>query len=375
MEMKKTTRSAALAAICVAVALPSLAVTQTVTNTVNGIKWQLLIDTSANTVSVGPIWGNPAEATGWKNNSYAMCRTLIDRSVSGVQGTIEVPGKFKIDGVEYTTTVIGNRSFYASSNLSTLVLPLYASTTKIGTCAFWTCGKLANFVMKGPATVAPGETQNYNTLTLGYSSYFGECKAVQRVLVGPNIKLNNATSRSNFQITGSTNTVCLLPSTSANTTWVGVDLKGVDQTVLYYGLSDDRKAITFSTADADELAAFLDFAPLVKEYLGLDTRLSITNTVTMTEEQTATLSAFGFDSLAHVKFEAKDATQYANAIAAVPGAATLIADSAKLRGAVLTVPAERKVIVPILNGGKYSPNGNGKLTLPRETKYGKWTRQ
>lgn len=368
MEMKKTTRSAALAAICVAVALPSLAATQTVTNTVNGIKWQLLIDTSANTVSVGPIWSNPAESTGWKNNSYAMCRTLIDRSVSGVQGTIEVPGKFKIDGVEYTTTVIGNRSFYASSNLSTLVLPLYASTTKIGTCAFWTCGKLANFVMKGPATVAPGETQNYNTLTLGYSSYFGECKAVQRVLVGPNIKLNNATSRSNFQITGSTNTVCLLPSTSANTTWVGVDLKGVDQTVLYYGLSDDRKAITFSTADADELAAFLDFAPLVKEYLGLDTRLSITNTVTMTEEQAASLSAFGFDTLAHVKFEAKDATQYANTVAAVPGTATLIADPAKLRGAALSVPAGRKVIVPIPNGGKYSPSGNGKLTLPRETK-------
>ena len=49
--------------ICVAVALPSLAATQTVTNTVNGIKWQLLIDTSANTVSVGPAWGNPDYST------------------------------------------------------------------------------------------------------------------------------------------------------------------------------------------------------------------------------------------------------------------------------------------------------------------------
>ena len=361
-------RVALIAAVICAVALPTLAATRTVTNTVNGIAWQLLIDTSANTVSVGPIWGNPADSTGWKNDSYAMCRALIDRSVSGVQGTIEVPGKFRIDGVDYTTTVIGNRSFYATSNMSTIVLPLYASTTKIGPCAFWTCGKLANVVLKGPATVTPSETQNYNTLTLGYSSYFGECKAVKRVLVGPNIKLNNTTSRNNFKITQSSNTVCLLPSTSANTTWVGVDLGGTDQMVLYYGLSDDKKSISYSTADAAELIAFLDFAPLVKEYLGLDTRLSITNSVTMTEEQTTTLSACGFDTLAHVKFEAKDATQYANTIAAVPGAATLIADPAKLRGATLAVPSGRNVIVPIPNGGKYSPGGNGKLTLPREVK-------
>ena len=366
--MKSTSIFVAIATVAVSATLPmsASAATQTVTNTVDGIQWQLLIDTSANTVSVGPVWGNLSGS--WSDNSYAVCRALVNRAVSGVNGTIEIPGKFKIDGTEYTTTVIGNRAFYASSNMSTVVLPLYASATKIGTCAFWTCGKLANVVLKGPATVAPGETQNYNTLTLGYSSYFGSCTAIRRVLVGPNIKLNNATSRNNFQITQSPNTVCLLPSTSANSTWVGVNLGGVDQTVLYYGLSDDRKAITYSTADADELIAFIDFAPLVKEHLGLDTRLSITNSVTKTEEQTTTLSSYGFDNLSRVTFVADDATQYANTIAAVPGAATLIADPAKLRGTTLAVPAGRKVIVPLPNGGKYSSGGNGKLRLSRETK-------
>ena len=138
--------------------------------------------------------------------------------------------------------------------------------------------------------------------------------------------------------------------------------------VLYYGVDTTKKAITFATADAAELIAFFDFAPLVKEHLGLDTRLSITNSVTMTEEQTTTLSTYGFDTLAHVKFEAKDAAQYANTVAAVPGAATLIADPAKLRGATLAVPVGRKVIVPIPNGGKYSPGGNGTLRLSREAR-------
>ena len=367
MNMNKLITFAAVAA-GMAAAMPSLAATQTVTNTVNGTKWQLLIDTSANTVRVGPIWGNPDDSTGWKNDWYAMCRALVERSFSGVQGTIEVPGKFKIDGVEYTTTAIGNRGFYQSANMSTVVLPMQASTMTFGTCAFWKCEKLENVVLKGPATVAPGETQPYNTLTLGTDTYFGECYAVKRVLVGPNIKFNNATSRSRFQIAKSTGTVCLLPSTSANTTWVGTDLQGTDQSILYYGLSDNRTAITFSTADAAELIALIDFAPLVKEYLGLDTRLSITNSVTMTEEQATALSAFGFGTLAHVTFEVKDATQYANTVAAVSGAATMIVDPAKLRGASLAVPTGRKVIVPLPNGGKYSSAGNGKLTLPRAAK-------
>ena len=354
-------------AICVAVALPSLAATQTVTNTVNGIKWQLLIDTSANTVSVGPAWGNPDDSTGWKANDYAYVRAIA-QSVSGVGGVLEIPAKYRIDGTDYDTTVIGNRAFIRCKSISTIVLPLLASTTKTATCAFYGCTGITNVVLKGPKMAVTGETQAYNALTVSYSNWFEMSTGVKRVLVGPNVNLVSS-SAGNFKFISATNVVALLPSTDANTTWNRVtDLGGTDATIYRYGLDSEKKSITFSTADAAELTVFLDFAPLVKEYLGLDTRLSITNSVTMTEEQTATLSAFGFDSLAHVKFEAKDATQYATTIAAGPGAATLIADPAKLRGAVLTVPAGRKVIVPIPNGGKYSPSGSGKLTVLRETK-------
>ena len=60
-------RFALVAAVICAAALPSLAATRTVTNTVNGIAWQLLIDTSNNSVSVGPAWGNPSGEE-WKAN-------------------------------------------------------------------------------------------------------------------------------------------------------------------------------------------------------------------------------------------------------------------------------------------------------------------
>ena len=353
-------------ALCATASLPTLAATQTVTNTVAGIQWQLLIDTSANTVRVGPYWGNPDDSTGWKNNDYAYVRAIA-QSVSGVDGTLEIPAKFRIGGTDYDTTGIGNRAFIRCKQIKTLVLPLQASTMQTATCAFYGANGIADVVLKGPATVLPGETQSYNTLTVSYDSWFSVATAVKRVLVGPNVKLASA-SVSKFKFGDATDAVCLLPATSVNTTWSNVtDLGGTDGTILRYGLSDDRTAITYSTADAAELIAFIDFAPLVKEYLGLDTRLSVTNSVALTEEQTTVLSSYGFDALSRVTFVVDDATQYANTVAAVPGAATLIADPANLRGATLSVPSGRKVVVPLPKGGKYSTGGNGTLRLPRET--------
>ena len=360
----KSMMFAAFAAICAAAAF---AETRTVTNTVNGIAWQLLIDTSYNTVSIGPAWGNPDDSTGWKANDYAGVRAIA-QSVSGVNGVLEIPAKFRIDGTDYGTTVIGNRSFIRCKQIKTLVIPLLASTTKVATCAFYGANGIVNVVLKGPMTALPGETQSYNTFTPGYANWFDYATAVKRVLVGPNVKIASS-SAGNFKFGSSSNAICLLPYTGDNATWSGItDLGGTDATILHYGLSEDRTAITFSTADADELIAFLDFAPLVNEYLGLGTRLSVTNAVTQTEEQATKLSAFTFDALSHVTFVVDNAAQYANTVAAVPGAATVIADPAKLRGTALAVPSGRKVIVPLPNGGKYSPNGSGTLRLPREAK-------
>ena len=359
MEMKTTTRSTALAAICVAAALPSLAATQTVTNTVNGIAWQILINTSTKTAAVGPMTDTPENVS-----DYAPGRAIAQ----SITGTLNIPDAFMVDGEKYTVNRVGNRAFIRCKP-STFIFP--AGLGDIWNCAFYNCANIATLVFKGPKMSAPGETQTYSTLVLkasGSNNLFGSASTIKRVLVGPNMKLDSST-KANFTVpSATTDAVFLLPSTSENTTWDDVNIAGSDTRVLYYGVDATKKAITFATADAAELIAFLDFSPLVREYLGLDTRLSITNSVTMTEEQTTTLSACGFDTLAHVKFEAKDATQYANTVAAVPGAATLIADPAKLRGATLAVQLGRKVIVPIPNGGKYSPGGNGKLTLPREVK-------
>ena len=66
--MKQTTLFAAIAAVAAGATIPltASAATQIVTNTVDGIKWQLLIDTSAKTASVGP---NTSSSTAgyWSN--------------------------------------------------------------------------------------------------------------------------------------------------------------------------------------------------------------------------------------------------------------------------------------------------------------------
>lgn len=363
MNMNKLITFAAVAASAAA-AVPSLAATQTVTNTVNGITWRLLINTTTKTAAVGPLLtGTQPDDT----SDYAVARAIAQ----SVTGTIVIPDAFMVDGEKYTVNSIGNRAFIRCRP-STFVFP--AGLGDVWNCAFYRCYNIATLVFKGPAMASPGETQTYSTLVLkksGSGNLFGEStddSTIKRVLVGPNMKMDSST-KANFNVPSkTTDAVILLPSTSENTTWNGVNIASSDTLVLYYGVAADRTAITFSTANAAELIALLDFAPLVKEYLGLDTRLSITDSVTMTEEQATALSAFGFDVLAHVKFEVKDATQYANTVAAVPGAATVIVDPAKLRGASLAVPAGRKVIVPLPNGGKYSPAGNGKLTLPRVVK-------
>ena len=354
-------RAALVAAVIgtVTMALPSSAATRTVTNTVNGIAWQLQINTSTKTVAVGPMTGTPENVS-----DYAPGRAIAQ----SITGTLDIPEAFMVDGEKYTVNRIGNRAFIRCKP-SAFIFP--AGLGDIWNCAFYNCPNIAMLVFKGPTMSSPGEMQSYSTLVLkasGNNNLFGSASTIKRVLVGPNMKMDTST-KANFTVPSTTtDAVFLLPSTSENTTWDGVNIAGSDTMVLYYGVDTTKKAITFATADAAELIAFFDFAPLVKEHLGLDTRLSITNSVTMTEEQTTTLSTYGFDTLAHVKFEAKDAAQYANTVAAVPGAATLIADPAKLRGATLAVPAGRKVIVPIPNGGKYSLGGNGTLRLSREAR-------
>ena len=351
-------RAALIAAVICAVALPTLAATRTVTNTVNGIAWQLQINTSTKTVAVGPMTGTPENVS-----DYAPGRAIAQ----SITGTLDIPEAFMVDGEKYTVNRIGNRAFIRCKP-SAFIFP--AGLGDIWNCAFYNCPNIATLVFKGPTMASPGEMQSYSTLWFRQNggNIFGTASTIKRVIAGPNVKLNSD-AKANFTVPSeTTDAVFLLPSTSENTTWDDVNVGGADSRVLYYGVDATKEAIAFATADAAEIIAFLDFAPLVKECLGLDTRLSITNSVTMTEEQTTTLSAYGFDTLAHVKFEAKDAAQYANTVAAVPGAATLIADPAKLRGATLAVPVGRKVIVPIPNGGKYSPGGNGTLRLSREAR-------
>ena len=359
--MKSSSIFAAIAAVAASATIPmsASAATQTVTNTVNGIQWQLLIDTSAKTLCVGGV----NSGTSPENISDFAPGRAIAQSVAG---KLVIPDKFNIDGVDYTSATIGNRAFIRCRKLTTVVFP--ENIVKFWNCAFWEASGIKDVILKGPAIAAAGETQKYTTFAFNGDAVFTGCTSVKRVVVGPNVKTSTL---SNFQFASASNMVALLPLTTGNTSWANAQIAKFgtgNPRIIFYGINEKGTAITFESADADELDAMLDFAPLVKETLGLDTQISVTNTVTITEEQSTKISAYTFDTLGSVVFEVTSQAQYANTIAAIPGTATLIANPAKLRGVTLAVPAGRKVIVPLPNGGKYSPSGNGKLNFNREAK-------
>ena len=143
----------------------------------------------------------------------------------------------------------------------------------------------------------------------------------------------------------------IIPATS---TWLQLDTSnapGVEK--IYYGpgrgvdivVNAARNELTATPTNATRLVTMMEAAPLFREHFGLDTRISVTNTidlagVTITEAMT---SAVTFDRL---KFAVKTQAELNAILDAFPASASLAIDPSGITEN-LTVPAARKILVQL----------------------------
>lgn len=138
--------------------------------TYNGIRYRILSSYSLRTVETAPgsgiVGGN------------------------SVYGNIVIPEKVYCDGVEYTVTAIGDRSFY-NNKLKTISIP--STVTKIGEKAFYDCTSLESITI--PSSVKTMGTSVFagcsslksvsvsESLTVIPNYTFEECEALDNVVI------------------------------------------------------------------------------------------------------------------------------------------------------------------------------------------------
>ena len=267
--------------ICVATALPSWAAEKIVTNTIDGVKWQLNFDNSKKNVCAGAVRGSGNTSA----NDYAAHRALVTYSSYNGKALL-IPSSFEIDGTQYPTTIIGNRAFY-KGRFSSVVVP--ENVVQLSWYAFIYCSNMKDVLLKGPATVMNGGTQSYKTLSCSNNEPIGRSStAVKLVLVGPNVKIGGTTG--NFKVSAATGVTALLPRSSGNTTWDAVTtstIGGTNPTIVRYGPNEEcgydfwmgTDTITAVPRTLAALATVNGYASTFKTSFFLDTRYAVTNAI------------------------------------------------------------------------------------------------
>ena len=340
----------AFAAVAASAAIPMAANADTITT--NGVTWTYTVnDATAKTITLG-----------------AAGTTAMPKDAEW--NASEIPGKFIIDGETYTVTRIGGSGFYGCSGLRG-VLRIPHSITHIdcnqcfrgcsGLTGVSSWGGLTHFqnnfltactALKGPL---PSFSQFTGLSNGSYNSYamFNECYSLTGVCIAGNIKLNvgymfrsaramkillagpgtsgvvNLTQNSMFNGVSS-KCVVIVPRTG----WDGLKLGGGGNTVTYYGPADEitsltidetHRVVSMTPTTKESFTNALEFASLFKEYLDLDTRISVTNTldladVTITEDM---VSGVTFDRL---MFSAKTQAQLNAILGAFPATTPISID-------------------------------------------------
>ena len=260
--------------------------TVTITQTVDGVTWQLMIDTAAMTARLGTGAGKvSAEAS-----SMAVLK--------GMPGSLVVPSSFMIDGESYVTSIVEERAFARdrAGILHNITFPLDLGGVKFRDHVF-IGSSISNILFKGPSCASPGSGQKRFKIVLSGSgaleddkSIIRGCSGVNHVVVGPNVIVDNVNTLANF-FDAATGAKIFVPRNSQNMTWNGsheISLGGVDNSAVYYGPSEsfdlamyDTYA-TFTPITAEGLAYALSLAQTFETGFGLDTRIAITNRINMT---------------------------------------------------------------------------------------------
>lgn len=350
-------------------ALGSSADTMIVTQKVDGVDWQLKIDTQAKTASVGP--NNSSDGT-WPNvDDYESSRAIAHPSSIAryVYDAMLIPSSFEIEGETYTVTEIGMRSFIRS-RMTSLLIP--EAVEHVWNVAFYGC-PIRHVCIKGPLTAKKGRTQEYISFSREYTA-FQTLSNLQFAVVGPNVKAASTPDRFFYDAIDAT---VLLPRRGDNMTWnnyggsktIG---NGNGNTVVFYGPGEDfdmtmgEKSATVIPTTAATLAGALAWAPTFKKSFGLDVYISITNSITGIESVPSLSGGVSSDTLLWVTFVVSSQAQLNNTLAAVQSAGTLSVDASRARENIV-VPEGRSVAVSAATAETYSPNRR-ELVISLESK-------
>ena len=324
-------------------ALGASADSMVVTQTVDGVKWVLTLDTSEKTAIAG--YKSPNDAP--PGTGYARCRTIV----GSVPSTVFIPSSFTVEGDEYLVNKIGNRAFYGIAGMTDVVIP--GGVVQIYNYAFHACGDLKNVCFKGPVTANRWQTQT--SVTLARDEYtFGsasQTRNIKLVLMGPNIKKD---SNDYLIAAGATNMTVLLPKRNDNTTWSSFDTSskvgsGDNNTVKFYGPGEafDLKMYETSVTIVPTTA----WAPTFKSGFGLDTHISITNAID-TAIDVSEHPDVTFDTQAWQKFAVSSQVQLDGTLAAVSADSSIIIDATSATEDI-AIPDGRRIAVIVPPGGTF----------------------
>ena len=311
------------------------------TNEIDGVKWRFRIDTSKNRalLGVGINSGSDVESN-WGTTSKSSFPAVAD-----------FPSSFTVDGVNYTLSSIGDRSFIRYPSITDISIPVSipGSFFYIYQCAFYECKKLENVYFKGPSS-------QYATL-IPYSNAFGLCTAMKYILLSPTLRKHKDYD---LKLVSSSGATIVAPLNSDNTSWVDNAIDGTENSMLFYSEMDEAaKTITFTATNTTTLAAALEAVAPIKSRFGFSTVISITNRI---DEITAipeeAVPHTTFDLRSWVTFKVTTQKQLENTLAAVPVDSPVIIDPTGATE-MLTVPSGRAVFVRCDEGDSISKKITG----------------
>jgi len=329
-----------------------------VTQTVDGVTWQIDINTSTKKAKLGT--GSHTQA------AEAAARAVL----SELPKSLVVPSTFVIDGSIYSVDHVAERAFPRDygGGAHNITFPLDVDTTfDIYTCP---AASFTNVLFKGPSTVAKGGAQTYSTLTMPNKTYsiLQGCANVKFVVMGPNVKVDNKNKIESF-LNKASNATVLVPRRSGNMTWDGsadISLGGTDNVVAYYGPGEEfdiemgATTVTMIPTTANALTNVLTYAKTFKTAFGLDARINVTNSIEIGEGliTAETLEYATFNSL---MFKVNTQAQLDSVLAAIPSTVPFAIDASDSKSELI-VPQGREVWARLSaegRQGKYTPKITG----------------
>lgn len=286
-------------------ALGSNAAKVTVTQTVDSVKWQLVLDTSKKTAQLG---------VGARIGTYEAANMAV---LDGMPNRLVVPSSFTIEGDTYNVNAVANRAFPRNKGgyVYNAIFPLNIDI-ELGENLF-NLSAVSNILFKGPSSVESGKIQSYSTMTLpepkklSNADYYNtsivlECNNLKYVVVGPNVKVDDTNKLVGLFQLNITDAVLIVPRSAGNMSWDGShtnELGGVGNSVVYYGPSEafdiemyDTYA-TFIPNTEEGLTTALELAQTFETVFNIDARLAVRKRINMTAEvaesalQSVTLTA------------------------------------------------------------------------------------